>query len=160
MSVTENLQSHQEEIGMEAGHVYELLNKTATGRKTIEASEAMNKTGRMQALMAILGEESVPVEEREATIKYFSKIMQLEPVFGMKLFAGAMYDVAAVSTAVERVTYYLVVCEVAIELAKTPEYLAYIAANQNFEKDNSVEAVTARAAVKSIQGKLKIWSII
>lgn len=158
MSIAENLESHKDEISKEMQRVHELMKNSETGRKTIEASAAMAKSGLMQDLLEILSHESIPEEERESNTKYLADLLQLDPEDGMKLFAASLYDSMEIAKQQDRVDYYMLACKATMDLAESAEYKDYVIANQNFEKDTSAVAAEARRAMKAMHEKAQKWT--
>ncbi len=158
MSAVEKLASYEDEMMQEVQLVQELMAKSATGQKMMEASIGMAGTQQMNELMVLIGDPSIREEERMLLAQYMGEMLKRDPSQGMVMYADYLKTVAANPQYASRKDYYLLVSAAATAVDKTQEYQDYIIAYKEFEEDKSPEAQAAREATEAMQAKMRQWA--
>ncbi len=154
----EKMANYEQDMMQEVQKVQELMAKSESGQKMMEASVNMAATEAMSALMSLIGDPNVLEEERMLLAQYMGEMLKRDPMRGMTLYAGYLKDVAANPQFAAKRDYYLAVSDAAIAVDATSEYQLYIAAYKTFEADASPEAAEAREATEVMQGKMRQWA--
>lgn len=158
MSAVEKLSAHQDEMMQEVQKVQELMAKSATGQKMMQASVAMAGTKEMNDLMALIGDPGVSEEERMLLAQYMGEMLKRDPKNGMLAYSAYLKSVAANPDYASRKDYYISVGGAAEAVNDTKEYQEYIVAYNEFETDTSEEAKAARQATEEMQLKMRQWA--
>jgi hypothetical protein len=158
MSAVENLASHEDDMMQEVQKVQELMAKSESGQKMMEASVAMAGTQEMNDLMVLIGNPEVSEEERMLLAQYMGEMLKRDAKKGMLMYSEYLKSVAANPDYAERKDYYLSVSDAAIAVDATESYQEYIVAYQKFEEDASEEAKSAREATETMQSKMREWA--
>jgi len=163
MSITQtqkiaNLQNHQEELGLEVERVQELLMASETGRRIIAAELEMAETDELLTFDSLLHDEEMSQEEQDNLSYYVSVMFKRAPEQSMKMFGTYIANLALDPQYLERAPLYLALASAAKDITETMEYYDYALAVKEFNNDLSSDAIAARAAMESLESKIKIWS--
>jgi hypothetical protein len=158
MSVVENISNHASDIEAEVMRMQELMSKSPTGLKMLQASQEMATSDEMMGLMEIIGNPKVPEDERMKLAQYMGEMLKQDPANGLYQYAKYMETVANNPVYAVRKDYYLSIANAAVAVNDTVVYKDYITAYNEFENDNSPEASAARVATEEMQQKMKQWA--
>ena len=158
MSVVENIAEHSNDIETEVQKMQELMMKSETGSKMLEASQEMAMSEEMIGLMEIIGDPEIPEEERMVLAEYMGEALKHDPVTGLDQYADYLDGVAADPAYAARKDYYMTISQAARSVNATEVYQKYIVAYTEFEDDKSPEAEAARKATEEMQKKMQQWA--
>lgn len=154
----EKMISYEEDMMKEVQNVQNLMAKSVTGQKMMEASVAMAGTEPMGTLMALISDPEILEEERMLLAQYMGEMLKRDPIRGMGLYAEYLKEVAENPQFSSKRDYYLAVSDAAYAVSETAEYKEYVESYRDFENDNSPEATNARQATETMQGKMRQWA--
>lgn len=154
----EKMANYEQDMMQEVQRVQELMAKSETGQKMMEASVNMAATDSMSALMSLIGDPKVLEEERMLLAQYMGEMLKRDPMRGMALYAQYLKEVANQPQFAGKRDYYLAVSDAALAVNETTEYQEYIVAYRVFEEDTAPEAADAREATEVMQSKMRKWA--
>lgn len=147
-----------DELSLAMQKVQEAMMVSETGKRVIEASDAMMQKGTMVNLMQVMENTSVPEQTRMLLGQYMGQMMNQDPANGLSKFATYLQKISEDPQQAPLKDYYLDIKENALKLHNEAEYKVYVEACKVFDEDNSAEAETARAAGAELQGKIQALS--
>lgn len=157
-SAADNIARHQDDIAEETQKMMEVLQKSETGAKMMDASGEMAASDEMQNLMEVISDPEVTEDEHFLMGQYLGQMLQADPENGLKNYAKYTDSVANNPDYAVRKPYYTAVSEAALALDATDVFKRYVEAYKTFDSDDSPEAQTARNAMETLQNKVKAWS--
>lgn len=158
MSLVENIANHAEDIEAQVQRMQELMMKSQSGMKMLQASQEMATSDEMMGLMEIIGNPEISEEERMLLAQYMGEMLKQDPENGLEEYAKYLEGVSSDPQYKKRRDYYLSIAGASRAVNETEVYRSYIQAYNVFESDSSPEAKAAREATEEMQRKMKEWA--
>jgi hypothetical protein len=153
----DKIEPHLDEMQADTENIQKLMAQSESGRYAVKASLIWMGSQPMFDLMNNFEDNTVPGEERALLIEYMNDIISKDPARGMQLFANYLQTLIADPKYKNLKTYHQKVADNAIAVSKSQEYKDYMVLYEDFQNDNSPEAVAAINAMEAMQQKMQAW---